>query len=276
MRLLVPLDGSQPSERALEYARLLHQRDPETRASLLRCFEPPAAVYTLPDLTNLATEILDEHRLVSLMQAYLDAKRQELGDLCDQAEVATGHPADLIVARAAQSDLVIMSRHGAGGLERWLLGGVTNKVVRSCQRPVLVVPCCQPGPAKLDRVMVCLDGSDVAERGLEKAKSIAQRYGSRLVLYRSVPLISAMDPEGELREAQAYLEAFRQQNAALVDQAIVQPSAARTYIADTAEELDVDLIVMGSHGRQGLARWLLGSVAEHTLHQVQRPLLVVH
>lgn len=275
-KILVPLDGSAESESALTYARLLAAKT-QVSLDLLRCFEPPAAVYTLPDLDRLASDVLAEHNLQEHMLAYLEQKKGELGDLSCDVNVVCGHPATEILSRAESTDLCVIARHGRSGLGRWLLGGVTAHVARASSKPVIVVPCeTAEQPPKLETIMVCLDGSDIAERGLEEAVKLAAAVGAQLTLYRFVPLASAADPEGELIEAKAYLQSLREKHSELVFHTFAQPGAWRHNIVESAQELKVDLLVMGSHGRRGVARWLLGSVAEHALHHIPCPIMIVH
>jgi nucleotide-binding universal stress UspA family protein len=273
--ILVPLDGSLESESSLPYARLIAGKTGQ-RLELLRCFEPPDTTYVLPDLANLASDVLAEHNLSEMMSAYLEKKKAELGDQfgCD-TRVERGHPADCILARAESADLVLMSRHGRGGLGRWLLGGVTAKVTRGTSTPVMVVPG-TGSEARLDSIMVCLDGSDVAEKGLTAALDLARSVGARLTLYRAVPLVAAGDPEGDLMEARAYLQTLKERCLPTITTTFAQPTALRHHILECCKELEIDLVVIGSHGHGALARWVLGSVAESTLHHAECPVMIVH
>lgn len=274
-RILLPLDGSSEGENALNYTRMLGEKIPLS-VELLRCFEPPAEVYTLPQLDSLAADVLAEHHLEALMQGYLDTKQAELEGVTCQTLVRCGDPASEILSRAPEADFVVMSRHGRGGLGRWLVGGVTGKVARSSPKPVLVVPGQWTVEPSLEQIMVCLDGSELAEEGLAVAAGLARAVSAKLLLYRFVPLLSAMDPEGELLEAKAYVQSCQDSYPDLVSQTFVQPGAMHHHIVTSAKELDIDLIVLGSHGRQGIVRWLLGSTAEHVLHHAHCPVLITH
>lgn len=274
-RILLPLDGSTEGEQALHYTRKLARRT-EVSVQLLRCYQQPSEVYLLPQLENLAADVLAEHNLANLISAYLDSQAEKLEGIACSTLVRCGDPASEILNQAPEADLVVMSRYGRGGLGRWLLGGVTTKVARSSPTPVLVVPGEGTQEPRLQRIMVCLDGSEVAEQALQVAATLATRVGAELFLYRFVPLVASVDPDSELLEAKEYVQKRQDDYGSLVSDIIVQPGAMHNHIVTSAQELDMDLVVVGSHGRQGLARLLLGSTAEHVLHYAHCPVMVVH
>jgi nucleotide-binding universal stress UspA family protein len=274
-KILIPLDGSPESESALDYARMLA---PKLDASLelLRCFEPPAVVYGLPELGNLGQEVLADFRLQQLVLEYLEAKLKELGDLPSEARSECGDPASTIIARGKQADMILMARQGRGMTGRWMMGGVAGKVIRSSDTPMLVVPGPFAQPPKLETIMVCLDGSEIAERVLKKALELAARVDAKLILYRFVFMVyDAVVMELELEEAKRYLQDKERMHPDLVKGTVVRRSGGRSDIVEYATELQADLIVLGSHGNRGLVRWLLGSVAEDTVHHAQVPVLVI-
>lgn len=274
-KVLVPLDGSIHSEWALEYVKMLARKAPVS-VELLRCFEPPATIYSLPDLEYESGEVLSEPLLRQRMQEYLNLRESELDGLPCQTTVVCGPPAERIIEQADRADLVVMSRHGRRGVGQWLLASVSTKVARAVRKPVLLVPPGDLGPFKLETILVCLDGSEIAERALDEAMKLAFHCSAKLILYRFVPLLSAADPEGDLLEARAYLKELKERHGEVVSQVFAQPGAVSNHIVEAADELNVDLVVLGSHGRQGVARWLLGSVAEHVLHHLKRPVMIVH
>ena len=171
-----------------------------------------------------------------------------------------------------------MSSHGRGGLGRWLLGSVATKVVRSCRKPVFIVRPEQNEP-KLDKILVSLDGSPLAEGALEYAAKLAEQFDSSLHLFRAVEYmpypVSDVETalENEVKESHRYLD----------EQARKFPNLKITTEVQTTNPVDgilsasegCDLISISSHGRGGFERWLLGSVAEKVLHRTKKPILVV-
>ncbi len=152
-RILVPLDGSELSERALPVAQnlaesseatvhLIHMvsRDHELVAG--RGIDSYQAAELEVDLARQLTESkLDRGRI------YLEQKGSQLSDagikIATEFAVDAGEPAQNIIdyVKEHSISLVVMSTHGHGGVRRLLVGSVTDRVIRSCEVPVLVVPC---------------------------------------------------------------------------------------------------------------------------------------
>lgn len=131
---------------------------------------------------------------------------------------------------------------------------------------------------RFKHILVPLDGSDLAERAIQPALTIAQAMASRLVLFRAVPQLALMAADPQLfeemgrmgtDEAKAYLRTVR---AALPPTEVLVETVSETgapadAIVRYAESHGVDLIIMSSHGRTGLGRWVYGSVAERVLRE---------
>ena len=145
-----------------------------------------------------------------------------------------------------------------------------------------------------DRMLVPTDGSDVAELAVDQAVDLAERYGATLhALY--VVDVDAVNlglgteqvdrirqgKFGEMEELKAkadaatgaVADAARERGVEVVEE--VRVGRPHRVIADYADEADIDLIAMGSHGRAGVSRVLLGSVTERVLRSTDRPVLVV-
>ncbi|MCW5850253.1 MAG: universal stress protein [Anaerolineae bacterium] len=133
------------------------------------------------------------------------------------------------------------------------------------------------------KILVPLDGSPLGERALPIAASIAQSVNASLLLVRAVwtRTISPGLDNGEsyhraAQEAEAYLEAVARRLGAGVQVQVVTPHApAPLGILQVAEQDKADLIVMTTHGRSGLSRWVYGSVAEAVLSRSPIPVLLV-
>ena len=140
------------------------------------------------------------------------------------------------------------------------------------------------------RILVPLDGSKRAEPALPHAARLAAEFGAELILLRVIPLVptvkakdlSPVDfPELEDRERQAATEYLTGQIERLAERGLrVRPCVERrgdsgAAIIDFVEKEKVSLVVMCSHGRSGLARWIYGGVAEKVLHHVACPLMLV-
>jgi nucleotide-binding universal stress UspA family protein len=134
------------------------------------------------------------------------------------------------------------------------------------------------------KILVPLDGSPLAESALADAIDIAVRHGATLVLLRAayataLPAVDPVDSQlSVVREAEAYLAdvAARARAAGVTDvETSVWYAAATDAIIEAARMREVDLIVMSTHGRTGLHRLMLGSVAESVLRGTSTPILML-
>lgn len=124
------------------------------------------------------------------------------------------------------------------------------------------------------RILVPLDGSATAEQALPHAQAMARQFGSHLILLR----VTKTKPSTQDREERVkYLNDWvsRLQTEGLSAEAQLEEGDPAQIIVDEAESEKVDLVVMCSHGRSGLSRWVYGSVAERVLNNVHCPLFFV-
>ncbi|WP_435182788.1 universal stress protein [Halobellus sp. EA9] len=138
-----------------------------------------------------------------------------------------------------------------------------------------------------ERILVPTDGSDCADYAVEHAIDIAEQYGAELHVLsvvdsrdvsHSAPAISPQQVEETLRErAESVVEAVADRAADAGVEAVtaVEPGIPDDVVVDYAVDNDCDLIVMGTHGRTGLERYLLGSVTERTVRRSAVPVLTV-
>jgi nucleotide-binding universal stress UspA family protein len=184
-------------------------------------------------------------------------------------------------------DLIVMPTRGRTGVERVLLGSVTERVLRQAPVPVLTL-----NPDGIDAagypyrsLLVATDGSACAEAALDAGIDLAESYGATLHLLSVVDITSlgvdihsTIQVEELERQAEADVEEARETAASAgVDtvRAVEHGTAVHRVIGGYAEENGVDLVVMGTHGRSGLDRVLLGSVAEKTVRTAPVPVMTV-
>jgi nucleotide-binding universal stress UspA family protein len=176
-------------------------------------------------------------------------------------------------AKAQGADLIAMCTHGRSGAARFVLGSVADEVLRHAEVPLFLVPRgCRPWQNGVSRVLVPLDGSPLAEEVIEPTLRLADAFHAELLLAR------VMEHSDDDREkAMAYLDkvasGFPQRGRHVRTQLLSGSPAAA--LAETARDEAVDLIAMATHGRGGVARLLLGSVATTTLLRATTPVLVV-
>jgi nucleotide-binding universal stress UspA family protein len=210
-----------------------------------------------------------------------------------------GEPAPAICEYVAEqgADLVVLGRQGETGLGKRLLGGVTERVLHQSSAPVLVVPA-EAQLAATDtpysRILVPTDGSENAEQATPHAVALAKNQDAAIHALHVVDLQAAggvFDAGGLEPAFVERLEARGRAAAASVADDVESSTAGvevetaverkssfdgiaagiRTYV----ENEDIDIVVMGSHGRSNLRRQLLGSVASTVLRTVDVPVLVV-
>jgi nucleotide-binding universal stress UspA family protein len=199
-------------------------------------------------------------------------------------------PAEGIVAAAQQEncDLIVMGTHGREGLPYLLLGSVAERVIRLAPVPVLLVRSATAvsEPLEFRQVLVPIDGSELSNLALDQAKKLVGYLGAKLLVLHVEPraLLLAFEVLEQHPEEQ---EKYRQQTRSLLGEAVKDfPEAEAIWreagverigdvIVKVAQERAVDLIVMGTHGRTGLDRLLLGSVAERVAHRASCAVLLV-
>lgn len=185
------------------------------------------------------------------------------------------------LADAENADIIVMGRRGLRKMERTLVGSVTARVIGYTQRDVLVVP----SGAELgwNKIVVATDGSRFSSVATDKAIGFAQAYGGTLSVLSVVdvpPELYAEAPqavEDLVRKAKEYTAGVRQKaEAANVSvETFIGEAEADEAILNLSREQGANMIVVGSHGRTGLRRLLMGSVTEKVIGNATCPVLVV-
>lgn len=273
-RLLVPLDGSETAEAILDQVRaLLFARDAEVLlvqvVPVLPAFEgsweeAPGALAALQDRA----------------ESYLGGLRERLASQGARARsvVRVGFPAETILDIAAKekSTAIVMSTHGRTGLSRWAFGSVAEKILRAGPIPVLAVRSFRPDGGRWNRpfrrLLVCVDDSDRSLQVVPAATDLASAFGSKVVLLNVQEEDALAYGPPVLPMKRAY-ELFREKGIDV--EPIVKRGDPASAILDSCAELDADLIAMTTHGRSGVRRWALGSVAERVLRSSTVPMLMV-
>jgi nucleotide-binding universal stress UspA family protein len=308
-RIVVPLDGSKRAECALPVAVAL-ARARLGSVLLVRVTTPEALDGISTEGTPVAPDVFEAER--AEVTAYLDllASQEMFKDVQTAVRAVEGIPAEAILEAAASmpADLIVMSSRGRSGFTRWLLGSVTQKVARHSMVPVLVVPDeGEEGAALSDhraaRVLVALDGSRLSEEALLPAAQLSAALSAPLIgslhLLRVVQVPARFeDSQGDafnraqeqaIREAMTYLSRLEREihSAALARYGlhVVASVEAGADVADTLLRVaerggregspTCEVMALATHGRSGLSRWVMGSVAERVLGATRLPLLIV-
>lgn len=300
LRALVPTDGSDVSKEALPPAQ-----------AILGGHGSLTLLAVLPDQgTNLPYYGFVGENLEELDKRSRKNALRELNDLAStvtthmpEASVETaierGDPAETIIRFAAdhEFDLIVMSTHGRGTMGRFAYGSVADRVARTAPIPVLLVRSSGNGaPTSFNgfqRILLLLDTSNLSAESVP----VVQRLATLLEL--PVALLTVIDPSEAYEPLFGYatyggediyagvLQAARDDAAAAQSRASETLEAAGVKVQPMVVDGQVvpailqavrpgDLIVMTSHGRSGLKRWVLGSIAEKVLRSASAPLLLVH
>ncbi len=295
-RILVPLDGSKISEQVLPYvsafASVLG-----SEVELIRCIEPISEEMADPAHGIFLDRVVES--FLARAKEYLGSVGEPLrrAGLNVSAIAQEGDPATKILEQAEKepTTLIAMSTHGRSGMTRWVLGSVTSKVLQATDNPMLVIHPHETGATtgkmKLSSMVVPLDGSKVAEQILPHAVAVAKALAQKVVLvrvtpapadyyrYMEYPVGRYQDFSKEVDEsAQKYLQdtaaTLKGQGIAQVEHRMMhgQPAAA---VVDVVKEVPEALVAMTTHGRSGVGRWVLGSVADRVVRHTGAPVLLI-
>jgi nucleotide-binding universal stress UspA family protein len=285
--VLVPTDGSESAERAARYGRVLTAAYGSTVHVLSVVDERDFDGVTgdeEPDAGRTAAE-QTAHEAVDAAAALFDTD-----DVVTRVTVGVPSEAILAYVSEADVDLVVMGTHGRTGVERFIIGSVAERVVRHASVPVLTVRHSDAAPPseRVERILVPTDGSDASFQALPYAFDLAERFdavveGLSIVDERTKSSVYTVETaleemvgglEATARTATDRVEARAHAADAEVTTTVVDGIPSRTICAH-AEESGADLVVIASHGRTGLAHYLLGSVAERVVRNSTVPVLTV-
>jgi nucleotide-binding universal stress UspA family protein len=297
-QILVPLDGSALAEQALSCAVMLGQ-GLSAELVLFRAVSIPSDVQAILDQAGPQADAVVAW-LEAKADEYLTGVANSLGNagLRVHHVVRHGAAAEAIVDYAAQTGIrqIVMATHGYTGLKRWTHGSVAERVLQAAGVPVLLVRAREADAARGLRqptlcrhILVPLDGSELAEQVLPVISPVARALEAEIALFQVTssyvsgsfsgewypPLQSTFDAAEQ--QAKAYLEhmASRLQEQGIEALTATEIGAVAQSIIEYAEANRIDLIAMCTHGRTGLARWALGSVADRVLRAARIPMLLV-
>ncbi|GIW81721.1 MAG: universal stress protein UspA [Gemmatales bacterium] len=305
--ILVPLDGSPFSEHALPLAVSV-ARKAQARLHLV-CVHVPLSEAHPEFLPYLGTDELLNTKLKAQHREYLERVSERLrkeSDVPVSWALSEGAVADTIEAHVAKDkiDLVVMTTHGRGPIARFWLGSVADELVRRLTVPMLLVRP-QEGEVTFQslpewkRILIPLDGSDFAEQISNPAVDLGKLFGAEYVLLRVVkPILPSqfafqgsfageavqlsMDRIEQYQKeaaeaARQYLKNVAEQiekQAVKVEMVVAFGEHPATVILEECKDRNCDLIAIQTHGRRGLSRLFLGSVADKVIRGASVPVLV--
>ena len=235
--------------------------------------------------------------LVTTARAGADARLRELaralGTGRTRVEVRVGHAAEQLVevAQAYRADVVVVGRHGSRPGLWSRMGSTAESLVRAATTPVLLVTGVRD--VRPRRILVALDGSEVADVAADTARALGERFGASVVALHVIgsaimshliaapggsaerdPVDHGLAREELRREGGRWIESHFDGGRERVASEVAFGEAGEEILA-AAEREAIDLIVMGSHGAAPVRRFLVGSVASEVVRGATCPVLVV-
>jgi len=291
-RILLPLDGSELSEMALPYG--------EELASKLGS---EVILYHIHGHEHSQQEHMYQiylDRLAETVQRNVRKGQPKGTEVKVTTKVEAGEPTENIcnLVDINKVDLIIMTAVSASGLKVGkMLGSVTDHVCQTVPIPVMLI---RPQSVKqtdkkrrlVNRMLIPLDGSELSKLALPITEELAAKLKVRITLFQMAHMIypyvagdyvSMIDytklGEGEEQRVRAEMIALKKElreKGLTVTHSVISGTDAANEIIEAGKEVDADLVVMSTHGRSGLGRWVFGSVAEKVLRHGETPLLLVH
>jgi nucleotide-binding universal stress UspA family protein len=237
-----------------------------------------------PDASGYTAKQMQQHEANARADLSRAADEVAATGLLGESLLRVGPAAETVLLAADEraADLIVIGSHGRSGLARLVLGSTAENVLRRAKVPVLIVKEAQPAPTRVIGVAVDL--------GIESGHAVAtgfelgQALGARVHLIHAYAAVVVPNEFGagsipherlhdRARESVLDLAAPYQRLPAM-GKCVVELGDPITVILELAEDLDLDLLVLGTEGRHGLSRMVVGSVAESVLRQTRVPVLI--
>ncbi|MFP3867898.1 MAG: universal stress protein [Desulfobacteraceae bacterium] len=274
-KILVAVDGSEPSLHALAESLKL-SKEAVIAVSVAPRYEGDLSIAGGQNLSALLAEPCE--RALGKAQELAGTKGAQISTAC-----MVGEPYEEIVdlAESEKVDLIVMGRSGNNFFARTLIGSQTRRVIGYSPVDVLVVP--PAASISWEKILLPTDGSKYSQKAAERAVNVAKSYGGELTVMSVFDLcckVSASElqlDQGVLDPLQEYVEEVKSlaKDQGVRAEGLVEQGRTEQKILDLAAEHKINLIVMGSHGRTGLDRLLMGSVTEKVIGNSPCPVLVV-
>lgn len=293
-KILVPINASVSSSKALALAIDVARVCGEDTKLLLLHIVHDFHVYNRHQaalMTNMRTFLVEEGQSVlKLGGEYVEKANVQFETILETDEAA-GMPDDVIIrtAKSHSADLVLMGTHGRNGFDRFVLGSVAEGVLRRSPVPVVVVrtpntehhKCYTTADRSLKdefaRILVPVDGSEYSTAALERVLPFAKVVGAQITLLYNIRKGSddkSIKGEAVIDDAMSVISSFDSDIKVvpmLLSSSDMHPAEA---VVEKAKEGDFNMICMGSRGRDGVTRALLGSVTEKVVRQAHIPVMV--
>ena len=292
-RILLPLDGSELSEMTIPYG--------EELASKLGS---ELILYHVHGHEHSNQEHMHQiylERVAEIMQRNVSNSRPNGPELKVTTKVEAGEPTENICNLVDKNnvDLIIMTSVNASGMKVGkMLGSVTDHVCQTVPVPVMLIRTqnrqrTESAERLINRLLIPLDGSELSKLALPIGEELAAKLEIAIILFQMANIIR---PFGDISGAGSYIDYSKlnedekrrvgsemvklteelKDKGLIVNNIITNGSDAANEIIELCKKNNIDLVIMSTHGRSGLGRWVFGNVAEKVLRHGETPLLLVH
>ena len=286
MKTILAVDGSDNSYEAVHVMKYMARAE---QLTLLHALKVPRPAYPtmIPEAAEEIYKALEQsmkedgERLLNRVESLLPL---HAGPTTKHLRV--GSPTEVILSMAEEqkTDLIVMGARGLGPIKERLLGSVSHRILTLAPCATLIVN----GPVKaMKQILLPLEGPSDAEAAIRFLQLKPFHEGVELTLMTVLPWTESPWPSGAASEAAAtemlekqteYIEGVAERLRAIGYQAhgVALVGTPSTMILQQAATLRSDLILMGTRGRQGVTRFVLGSVSHAVLHKMPCPVLAFH
>jgi nucleotide-binding universal stress UspA family protein len=304
MKILLATDGSETATAAVQYvAAFPFPADTEvTVISVIKDVLRETQIETLtPEQWDAFEQTKDTTEVeVDVVVRESASILQDAGYAASTA-IRTGHPAAEIIAAAGEieADLIVVGSHGLTGFKRFLLGSVSNQVLQSADRSVLIIrkpedDCdgVNPDPPALNghpwRILLCYDGSDPAKEAVDFCSSLDLETSASIKLLTVLPMVRLFRQDIRQELNWIWQESKDAQKATLAEAAdrlratsaevsmeLTEAGDVSDAILAEVDEFNTDLIILGHKGKSAIAKLLMGSVTARVAHHACRSVLAI-
>jgi len=277
-KILVAVDGSDSSFHALRESFKLASDEKSwiTVVSVAPLFEGDLELVGVRDIRTALRQPCE--KALSTAIEIAQTERALIKTVCEEGEI---YEKIVDLAEAENCDLIVMGRKGTRHLEKTLVGSVTARVIGHSQIDVLVVP--DNSQIGWRRILIATDGSRYSRIAAERAIDFAKSYGGQLEAVSVVDVPTEFYAEAPkavddmILKAKEFVRSICEQaeQEGVKAEPFVAEGEAYQIITDIAKRVEANVITMSSHGRTGLRRLLMGSVAEKVIGLAPCPVLVV-
>ena len=279
-KILVAFDGSKSSQNALRQA-IKFQETEKAWIMVLVVLPPYEGDLEIIGVSDIKSVL--EGSSGKLIAEAKEIAWAERASIITNVEQGQAYEKIVDVADAENCDIIVMGRHGVHKIEKMLMGSVTSRVIGYSQKDVLVIP--EDAAIRWENILLAVDSSSSSssEAAVKHAMDVALSYGA------SITAVSVVDVNDEfyaqvphavdkmVDKAKSLLEEVKMnaETLGIKTETIVREGEAYEKIVETAEDKNADMIFMGSHGRTGLKKLVMGSVTEKVIGFSTCPVMVV-